>query len=400
MHVIVLGAWKVFRLHPLLVVAALLAACSTYGPPVPPGVSCDAGSFRVTDNFAGARRGSCEIAGKARVRLEILREDDQVTNPSPWYAFKVTPGEPGIAEIVLDYQTWEHRYAPKISNDGETWQLLDERLVLVSEDEHSARLSVPLVDKPVWIAAQELITPDVYNNWNRDFAERYNIALSDLGRSARDEAIEVFDSNPDAQNVLLLVGRQHPPEVSGTFAFYAFVETLFGESDLAGNFRQQFRIIAIPVLNPDGVIDGNWRHNSDKVDLNRDWGPFTQPETRLVARLLDELDNSSGRVRLFIDFHSTNRNLFYTQDEISVTDPPGFARTWLKNSAIRLRDYPFTNEERPASGSTRAKNYMYERYGVPALTYEVGDETDREAAREAAKVFAEEMMRLMLSQRR
>jgi hypothetical protein len=62
-----------------------------------------------------------------------------------------------------------------------------------------------------------------------------------------------------------------------------------------------------------------------------------------------------------------------------------------------LHDYPFTNEARPSSDTANVKNYMYKRYGIPSMTYEVGDETDRGAARAAAQVFAEEMMSLMLS---
>ena len=46
-----------------------------------------------------------------------------------------------------------------------------------------------------------------------------------------------------------------------------------------------------------------------------------------------------------------------------------------------------------------AKNYMYKRYGIPSSTYEVGDETDREAIRKASAIFAEELMRLMLYNR-
>jgi predicted deacylase len=255
-----------------------------------------------------------------------------------------------------------------------------------------------LTDEPVWIAAQELITPAVHHAWNQDIAERYDITLAELGASRNGRPIHAFDINPDSRDVVLLTGRQHPPEVSGVFAFYAFLETLLGNSGLAPDFRQNYRIIAIPLLNPDGVANGNWRHNLGGVDLNRDWGVFTQPETKLVADLLDELDASGCRIRLFIDFHSTKRNLFYTQDSSSITEPPDFTRTWLKNSATRLRNYPFTNEERSGPDANRGKNYMYQRYGVPSVTYEVGDETNREVAREAAKVFAEEMMKLMLSQ--
>jgi len=39
---------------------------------------------------------------------------------------------------------------------------------------------------------------------------------------------------------------------------------------------------------------------------------------------------------------------------------------------------------------------VYKRYGIPSMTYEVGDETSRADASAAARVFAEEFMRLLL----
>ena len=41
-----------------------------------------------------------------------------------------------------------------------------------------------------------------------------------------------------------------------------------------------------------------------------------------------------------------------------------------------------------------SKNQMYHRYGISALTYEVGGETGRSAAT-AARIFAEELTRFM-----
>ena len=46
--------------------------------------------------------------------------------------------------------------------------------------------------------------------------------------------------------------------------------------------------------------------------------------------------------------------------------------------------------------TANGKNYMYKRYGIPSMTYEVGDETSRADASAAARVFAEEFMRLLL----
>jgi predicted deacylase len=186
--------------------------------------------------------------------------------------------------------------------------------------------------------------------------------------------------------------------VTGSVAFQAFAATVFGNSELAQRFRERFRIVGVPFLNPDGVIDGHWRHNLGGVDLNRDWGPFTQPETQLIENLLAELDAAGAKIRVFLDFHSTQRNVFYTQNDEFVTDPPGFTPLWLGNAAARIDNYEFQNQPGPVGEQANSKNYMYKRYGIPTATYEVGDETDREATRAAAGIFAEELMKLMLLQ--
>ena len=337
------------------------------------------------------------MVGGDDVTLEILPEDSKVKNPSPWFAFRIEPDDATSARITLDYGTWKHRYQPKISYDGLTWAPLDESSVEVSADSYRARLDLELDGRPVWVAAQELVVPAIYEVWSRKVADRTDTQLAELGKSRFGLPIWWLDTNTESQEVVLLVGRQHPPEVSGSFAFSSFFETLHADTELARAFRERFRVISIPLLNPDGVASGNWRHNLGEVDLNRDWGPFTQPETRLVAGLLDELDNSGSRLRVFLDFHSTDRNLFYTQPESEVTDPPGFGEKWFAAARPRLVDYEFSNEANPMKNPAVGKNYIYSRYGIPAFTYEVGDETDREAARAAAVVFAEEFMELMLS---
>lgn len=381
----------------LLASFALFASCATTIHVAEPGTLCDADGYSIADSFVGARRGKCRVVGGDEVTLEILREDDKVTNPSPWFAFKVKPERATDAQITLDYGTWKHRYWPKISYDGLNWARLEETAVQVADSGFTATISLALDERPVWIAAQELVTPAIYEVWSRKVADRSDATLSELGKSLQDLPIFRLDTNTDSHDVILLIGRQHPPEVSGSFAFFSFFETLHADTDLANRFRQRFRIISIPLLNPDGVAGGNWRNNLGEVDLNRDWGPFTQPETRLVRDLLDELDDNGSRLRVFLDFHSTDRNLFYTQPDSEVTNPPGFGEQWFAQARPRLVDYEFSNEANPMKNPAVGKNYIYKRYGIPAFTYEVGDETDRNAARAAAIVFAEEFMELMLS---
>ena len=385
-----------FRILTVYVVATLLASCTVQPPVVPAGEPCETSAFSVVDSFSGSRRGSCTVLSDDHVRLDIRPESDGKINDSPWYAFKLSSTSPITAKISLRYHGGHHRYWPKVSTDGLHWTPVDAEDIVVSADERRADIEIDLTSDPVWMAAQELVTPVIYGVWNRKTAKATGIPLKVLGSSTAGLPIHVFDSNAAADEVLFLVGRQHPPEVSGSVAFFAFTETIFGDSDLARDFRTRFRVIAVPLLNPDGVVGGNWRHNLGSVDLNRDWGPFTQPETQLMAGLLDELDASGARLRMFIDFHSTGRNVFYALPD--ATHPPDFIPTWLGEARARISNYPYELTQGPATSMAIAKNYIYARYGIPAVTFEVGDETDRGATRVAARVFAEELMQLMLSQ--
>jgi len=387
---------NVLRILPVCACAMLLASCATQPVSFAPGDACEAPAFTVVDTFSGARRGECTVVSDGHVRLDILPESEGYINDSPWYAFKLLPAAPGTAQITLHYVGGHHRYWPKISTDRLHWVPLEEQYLSTSADGVSAELRIMLANAPVWVAAQELITPADYDAWNLQTLNASGVPLTELGNSRNGLPIHTFDSNAAATDVLFLVGRQHPPEVSGAFAFFAFTETVFGDSDLAREFRARFRVIAIPLLNPDGVAAGNWRQNMGGVDLNRDWGPFTQPETRLIASLLNEFDAHGTRLRMFVDFHSTRENLFYPQ--LAVTRPPGFTMKWLESARRRLTDYPFKAEPAPTKNAAVAKNYIYTRYGIPSVTFEVGDETDRSAVRDAARVFAEELMTLMLDQ--
>ncbi len=385
-----------FRVLTVCVVATLFASCATSPPIFPAGEVCETPAFSVIDGFSGARRGTCTVLAENHVRLDILPESTGKINDSPWYAFKLSAISPVTATISLRYHGGHHRYWPKVSEDGLHWSRLDPQYVVSSADGQSAEFEIELTSDPVWMAGQELITPVIYDVWNRKTAKAADLPITILGNSTASLPINAFDSNAESKEVLFLVGRQHPPEISGAFAFFGFTETILGDSDLARQFRARYRVIAIPLLNPDGVVGGNWRHNLGDVDLNRDWGPFTQPETQLIADLLEDLDAGDSKLRVFIDFHSTKENVFYALPD--VTHPPEFIATWLDRARARTPDYPFELTQGPASSMAIAKNYIYERYGIPAVTFEVGDETDRNVTRAAAKVFAEELMQLMLDQ--
>ena len=373
----------------------LVCACAKPVAEFEPGESCDAGRFVVADDFDGARRGECQVYADESVELHIRPEDEGPINDSPWYAFRLLPNGTVDATITLRYHGGKHRYWPKVSHDRQHWTRLDDAAVDVSWFRSSATFTVVLDADPVWVAAQEVVLPADVERWIDAQSAHAQVAQTVLGVSAGGRPIHKLDINPKSKEVVFLAGRQHPPEVSGAFGFQGFYAAIVAESEVASRFRDRFHIVALPMLNPDGVVAGNWRHNLGGVDLNRDWGPFTQPETKLVEELLNRYEKMGKQVRIFVDFHSTTSNLMYTQTSEDETEPARFTDEWIAATLPRLEDYEFTQEPRPFSDLATSRNYMYGRYGVPSVTFEVADEEDRDATITAAGVFAEEMMHML-----
>lgn len=167
-----------------------------------------------------------------------------------------------------------------------------------------------------------------------------------------------------------------------------FLETLVTQAENGELDKRDVQILAVPLLNPDGVARGHWRANLGAADLNRDWGIFAEPETRSVVGWLRRLPGHVHPVAM-VDFHSTSRNLFYVQGDEASEEQEQFLARWLGGKEDLLGGYPFTIERRNANANAgTAKNWFHAAYAIPAYTYEVGDETDRATVARAARSLA------------
>ena len=380
-------------LAPGLAAGLLLIGCVS-PPERVPDEYCHSDGILLDAHFEGANLGNCVVAADGDFELELFPEDDPPINPSPGYAFRISGQAGDQASIRMTFPDAYARYWPKISRDGSNWQPLDESRVSFNGDQELMELNIQLEQAQLWIAGQELITRQYYDEWLHELEANAEINTRLVGRSVRNRPIYLAET-ADRPELILMLGRQHPPEVTGAITMRSFIGTVLGDSDLARRFRERFKLAVFPLLNPDGVALGHWRHNVNSVDINRDWGPFTQPESRAVMNWLEGVETDGMQLRLALDFHSTSEDLFYTQPVTE--DPPDFASVWLNAAAERLPDFPFKQSADPVSEQANSKNYFYVSRGIPAITYESGDETDREQLKESAAVFAEEMMRVMLA---
>lgn len=375
---------------------------------IPPAIGdalCGNDVADIRADFTAARVDKCEVISASSFALTIRPEaktdpKGAAINNSAWYSFRVDPKSSHTVRVRLRYENGKHRYTPKISYDGLSWTAIPSNRITM-QDEDKVDLRLPSGSRPYFVSAQEIFSPKAHDTWTAEMAKRPFVTQSTIGNSVDGHPLYMLEAVTDAsvkKPYVVWVGRQHPPEVTGALALVPFSEAVLGGSELAQRFRDHFNVLIIPMMNPDGVKAGHWRFNKGLMDLNRDWGPFSQAETQAVKRAFERFDAGQDEIAVFLDFHSTRRNLLYTQAEDEPTTPPHFARDWLANVDARLDDqvYAFTREARHNSGAPTSKNYMYDRYGIAAITYEVGDETPRNAIDLSATVFAEEMMRLLL----
>lgn len=393
-------------LIPLLFLA-LLSACSSkpafegfdYDPPgatdtrlksiAPPShhvFRFEGNRLTFRSDFSAGRLSGARLSADSVFQLKIAPEFIPVNN-SPWYSFAVESKEPRTIPMELLYQGGRHRYWPKISTDGKTWTPLPRDYA--KRPDSTLRFTLPVTKGKTWISAQEIRSPDMLRDWISELPKS-TVQRRVAGRSRNRKPIWLLrvGSQGRPQYRIVVVGRQHPPEVPGDLALEHFVKTIATEnSDLARQFRALCEVLVLPMLNPDGVEDGHWRLNAGGADLNRDWGLFNQTETRVARRAFTRWGKTPVKTILSLDFHSTGENIFYPINA-DIPKPNGtIVDPWIDRLAAAEPEWKFKREpfnlEAPIF-----KNWACVNLGCDGLTFEVGDNVDRELIARVSRTAA------------
>ncbi|MDF1665044.1 MAG: M14 family zinc carboxypeptidase [Planctomycetota bacterium] len=345
-------------------------------------------------------------------------------NDSPWYSVKI-----GVLDSAKKSQTVTieitpalgepHRYNPWICrNKGKDWQLIQNTEVLhyldskkgevwskTSLTQVGSRVRFDLTLSPgqqVHIAAQPPHSPRDIRNWVQRLCDKYDFAhqlylpqSDETNQLAPMPGILVSKDKVLGRPTVVIVGGQHPPEVTGRIGLEHFSEAFFGPSAQGKKFRERFNVVIIPMLNERGMLDGHWRHNRGGIDSNRDWGTkqkgFNFPETNSTRELLLALKKEGATFVSFIDLHSTYGLKGYTPDVQG--DQGEFIQTFMKE----------INKQLPELGNWKLVKLGTDKYetigalwasrvlNAPSIVLEYGDDTSaaklKSFSETAAKIF-------------
>lgn len=378
---------------------ALLFLLLLINPAQADSTVCEHNGTRIAVGFDGAKLDACSWLAGNTFTLTFLPEDYPI-NHSPWYALRLDVASRRTVELYLHYDNFQHRYHPKISRDGKHWEALPPENQTLLFDGRAIKLSIPVEEQGLWLAGQELFTEAHYENWLNGLKARTDVMSNSIGKSREGRGIDSLFIGNQHDHYIALIGRQHPPEVTGAIGMVAFINRLLEHEPLADTFRRQWGILLLPLLNPDGVVRGHWRHNTGGIDLNRDWGPFSEPETRAARDELLRQRAAGKTLDIFLDFHSTIYDVFYTQLPESFANTSALDSKWLqryeslmqeKKPGYKAKIQPGHNPDKPTS-----KAWVFDQFNIPAITVEYGDETDRDFIRSQARTAAESLMQTLI----
>nr|XP_056702512.1 cytosolic carboxypeptidase 3 [Euleptes europaea] len=108
---------------------------------------------------------------------------------------------------------------------------------------------------------------------------------------------------------VIVTARVHPGETNSSWMMKGFLDYILGDSDDAQVLRDTFVFKVVPMLNPDGVIVGNYRcslagrdlNRSYRSDLKESFPPVWYTRT-MIKRLMEERS-----VLLYCDLHGHSR---------------------------------------------------------------------------------------------
>mmetsp|Transcript_19970 Transcript_19970/g.36999 ORF Transcript_19970/g.36999 Transcript_19970/m.36999 type:complete len:620 (+) Transcript_19970:488-2347(+) len=148
------------------------------------------------------------------------------------------------------------------------------------------------------------------------YITRKNLCRTLAGNKCEYLTITNPSSSADAKlkRGVILSARVHPGETVGSWMIQGLLNFLTSAAPEAHNLRDQFLFKIVPMLNPDGVVNGNNRTNITGADLNRRWKtpskvlhPTIYSMKKMIRNLAQKVD-----IEIICDFHghSRKKNVF------------------------------------------------------------------------------------------
>lgn len=205
-----------------------------------------------------------------------------------YWAFCVEGAEGQTLTFHFD-KKWLGYYGPAVSHDLQNWHWLGAPDETMCSDTFT--YSFGTGESRVYFAHNMLYHPTHFDA----FCAASGLQPQPLCTSERGREVPYLTFG-DGDEIILLTARHHACEATGSYVLEGVIEELHREP-IPG-----FRVIAVPFVDYDGVVDGDQGKSRKPYDHNRDYTPGQ--ESLYASVCMIRKFAAEGHVRYAFDFHS------------------------------------------------------------------------------------------------
>lgn len=291
-------------------------------------------------NFEGASLGRIEQAGPTTFRCHVLGQQDQRgrNRQATWYYFRMD--HVAGRDITLTLTDFVGEYhdrpgacpmgpdiVPVFSDDEKTWH----HFPAIQYDPQNKETTLhfrPARDS-IWIAHVPPYTTADLKRLLEDLRDRPTAVIETIGKTVQGRDIPLVTvTNPDlpdaGKELLWLQAREHAWEAGTSYVAEGALRFITSDDPAARELRDKFIFKFAPMVDLDGVANGQVRCNANGYDVNMHWREvdLRHPE---YLRLMPEIwytkkailaCMTEHRIDLLVNLHNTE-TAEYMDTEVS-----------------------------------------------------------------------------------
>lgn len=261
----------------------------------------DANPIQIDADYPGGNLGSYQVRGD---EVDISQDIRDTTTWWFYYNFRVR----GAAGRELTFH-WTNQnpmtaLGPAVSIDGgRSWQWLGKEVMrdasFVYRFPHDAPEVRFCLGMPYQVADLERF---IANHQDSPHLKSVLHATSEKDRPIHRLHVGQLKAEPKYR--VVLTARHHACEMMASYTLEGVMEAMLADTDEGRWFREYVELLAVPMMDIDGVEDGDQGKNRDPHDHNRDYqGEGTPRYASVKANKTFVPQWSEGKLKILLDLH-------------------------------------------------------------------------------------------------
>jgi murein tripeptide amidase MpaA len=218
-----------------------------------------------------------------------------------------------------------------------------------------------------------------------------SVSISHLGNTKGNNKIECLKieegETPRNERVgIWITARVHAGETTSSWMLDGLIDYLLHDTQSVRKLREKTVFNIVPMVNPDGVIQGNYRNNKAGVNLNRVWDDLEHTDSPSVKAVVDAIHkwtDEGNPYDIFLDLHSdseaTTNYAFHAAEGVEppLAENPTNYHFRLRDFLVRLsevnHDFSYDYHEGPEHNTSDlrfSRTHQMMTHGVLSLLFE------------------------------